>query len=162
MRMAPHLNQKGFGLVESIVATSIVAIFIVVLSSINTLYIKTASNQSSNIEAAFLAEEGIEAMRFARDESWTSKIAPLTSGVNYYLAFTGTTWQATTTPVNIGIFDRRIIINNVSRDSSDNIVSSGGTLDANTKKITSKVSWVNRGATSTETVSTYLTNLFAN
>lgn len=159
--MVTNLKQRGFGLVEAVIAISIVASFIVILASVNTIYLKISYGQSSKIQAAFLAEEGIEAMRFARDVSWSTNISPLSNGLNYYLAFTGSSWQATTTPIYIGAFDRRIRFESVYRDSGDNIASSG-TLDPNTRLIISTVSWPDHGATSTKAVSAYITNLFSN
>src|SRR3989344_799861 len=48
------------------------------------------------------------------------------------------------------------------RDSDDNIVSSGGTVDPDTKKINIEIAWQGRGATSTILLSTYLADLFEN
>ena len=156
------MMKNGFGMVEVVVATAIVAGFILILATINTTYLKISFKESSIIQASFLSEEGIEAMRFARDSSWSSNLAPLTPGVEYFLKFSGTSWQATTTPVYIGIFDRRVKVEQVNRDANDNIVTSGGTLDPNTLLITSTVSWMEHGATTTKITSDYLTNLFAN
>lgn len=155
-------DKRGFGLVEAVVAISMVAGFIVALAAVNTIYVKISFSQNSKIQAAFLAEEGMEAMRFARDAGWDANIAPLSNGAEYYLAFTGAFWQATTVPNYLGAFDRRIRLEAVNRDANDDIVSSGGALDPNTRLITSTVSWSERGATSTKMVSTYLTDLFAN
>lgn len=157
-----YLHKKGFGLVEAVVAISIVAAFIVILGAVNTIYLKISFSQSNILQAAFLAEEGIEAVRFIRDGGWGDGIASLSNGVDYYLAFTGSSWQPTTTPVSVGIFDRRVRFDEVYRDATDNITTMGGTIDPNVRLVTSKVSWVERGATSTKTVSTYITNLFAN
>ena len=86
-------------------------------------------------------------------------ILPLSNGVDYYLAFTGTSWQATLTPTYVGMFDRRIRLAEVYRDAEDDIAASG-TLDPNTRLVSSTVSWLEHGATSTKVVSTYITNMF--
>ena len=160
--MNANKNQLGFGLVEVVIAIAIAGSFIMVLAAVNTIYIKISLSQSSKIQAAFLAEEGLEAMRFAKDESWDTNILPLTNGVEYYLAFTGTSWQATVVPTYVGIFGRRILLNEVYRDAGDDITTTGGTLDPGTRFITATVSWLEYGATSTKVVSTYITNLFSN
>ena len=160
--MATKRYKRGFGLVEMVIAISIVAGFIVILAGVNTLYLKISYSQSSKIQAAFLAEEGIEVMRYLRDKSWSSNVGAMLPNTDYFITFSGTDWATTTALTYFGIFDRRIQLQAVSRDANDDIVSVGGALDPNTRLITSTVSWPERGATSTKTVSAYITNLFAN
>src|SRR3989344_140757 len=100
--MATNKTSRGFSMVEAVIAIAIAGSFIVVLAAVNTIYIKISLSQSYKIQAAFLAEEGLEAMRFGRDENWAANILPLSNGVDYYLAFTGTSWQATLTPTYVG------------------------------------------------------------
>jgi hypothetical protein len=106
----------------------------------------------------------MEAVRLMRDDSWTTNIAGQTMGVPFYIAYNGTTWKATSTVQYIdNQFVRTVTINNVSRNSStQDIVTSGGTQDSNTKKITVSVSWFDHGATTTRSLQTYLTNIFSN
>lgn len=160
--MDRNLKQKGFGLVEMVIAVSIAAAFIVILAGVNTLYLKISFSQSSKIQAAFLAEEGLEVMRYLRDKSWSENIGSMLNDTDYFITFSGTDWATTTALTYFGIFDRRIRLEAVNRDANDDIVSSGGVLDPNTRLITSTVSWSERGATSTKMVSAYLTDLFAN
>jgi Tfp pilus assembly protein PilV len=153
--------SAGFNLVEAVIAVTIAASFILALSSINTNYVRAAFGHEQFIRASFLAEEGMEATRYMRDESWSSRIAPLAVGVDYYLYWGGSYWQATTTPTNIAGYDRRIRFEEVMRDSGNNI-SVSGTLDPGTKLVTSQVSWQDHGATTTRSISGYISDIFDN
>src|SRR3989344_4620878 len=78
----------------------------------------------------------------------------------YYLfcATTTSIWSIVTNgPALIdGLYMRTINVTAVERDASDDIVSSGGTVDPDSKKISVTMAWSGRGATSTVTISTYL------
>jgi hypothetical protein len=155
------IHSRGFNLVEAVVSVTLAASFILALSAINTFYVRIALGHEQVIRASFLAEEGLEAARYMRDESWTNKVGVLTPGVEYYLYFSGTSWQATTTVTEPAGFERRIKFDAVSRDTNADI-SELGTLDPNTRLVTSSVAWSERGATTTKVISMYLTNLFSN
>src|SRR3989344_1040687 len=160
--MATNKTSRGFSMVEAVIAIAIAGSFIVVLAAVNTIYIKISLSQSFKIQAAFLAEEGLEVMRYLGDDSWTSNIALMSNGADYFLTFSGTNWATTTTLTYVGIFDRRIRLSEVYRDAADNITVTGGALDPNTRLLTATVSWPEHEATSTKVVSTYITNLFSN
>jgi len=157
------LNKKsGFSLVEVIVAVSIAIFSILAVWQTYTFFIKISLSNPSAFQASFLAEEGIEAVKFMRDSSWSANIAPLSQGNYYTLIFNGTAWEATTTPALIdNKFDRLVIVSDVYRDESGNI-SASGTLDPNTKKITVIVSWQKDASVTTREITTYVSNIFEN
>lgn len=151
--------KKGFGLIEIVVGTSIISVAFLGLMSVANLSLKVLQKSSNNIKAGFLMEEGVEAIKIIRDDGWNN-ISSLSSGVNYYFDFNGTSWTATTTSSYIDdIFERKFILNNVERDANDDIVVSGAN-DPNTKKITIYVSWKENNGITTQSFSTYITNLF--
>lgn len=151
-------------LVEILVASAMLTL---VLLSVDLYYKKVldvSENTTRHIQSGFLLEEGIEALKLLRDQSWNTKIAALTVGTTYYLSWTGTTWSAVTTTQRVeNIFYRTFVLSDVYRDGSDNIASSG-TLDPGTKKVSMSVAWRYQGgnATTTESAETYITNLFSN
>lgn len=148
---------------EIAIAVGIISLSIFSLASVSNLSLKLTEENVRNTQAAFLMEEGIEAVKILRDASWSANISPLVAGNSYYLDFSGHNWRATSTNVYIGgIFERKFSLQNVNRDSSDRIVSSGGTLDPDTKKLVVSVSWRSRLSTTTQSISAYLTNLFNN
>jgi len=154
-------NNSGFGMAEAVIAVSILASFVIVVSGVNTLYLNMALGDKQPLTASSLLEEGIEAVKFLRDDSWTDNIATLTSGTSYYLAYSSG-WSLTTTPSTSGIFSRTIVVSDVYRDGSDDIVELGGVLDPGTKLVTVEVSWQSRNGSSTRNLKTYITNLFGN
>ena len=160
-RICLHKNAyRGFGLIEIVVGAAVLTTSLLGISFYYQQALKVSQRTGNFVRAGFLMEEGIEVAKFFRDTSWTN-ISGFTPGTTYYLSWTGSTWATTTTNTFVdGMFERKLVIDNVSRDSNDDIVSSGGTLDAGTKKATVSVSWNEKGATTTKTVSTYLTNFF--
>lgn len=153
-------NNKGVGIIEIIVVVAIAGIALFGISGVSSYALGVLNDRKALLEASYLAEEGIEAIRSVRDESWSSNIAGLTMGTNYYPVVSGSKWILQTT--NPGLINnryaRRAVFENVNRDGSDNIVTSGGTLDANTKKVTTYVSWSDRRGSQEISLVTYLTN----
>lgn len=151
-------------LVEILIATSIILVFLLALLGTHNLYLKTAFVNGDVIKGVYLVEEGVEVARFLRNSSWSGNIAPLSLDVSYSLLFDAGSWQAATTTVWVdNNFKRVVKFSAVYRDVSGDIVSSGGTLDPNTLLVVSSVSWpTSGGATTTKSISTYLTNLFSN
>ncbi|MDO8589762.1 MAG: prepilin-type N-terminal cleavage/methylation domain-containing protein [bacterium] len=155
-----HLN-RGLTLVEVLIATSIILIFLMALLGAHNLYLKTALANGEVVKGAYLAEEGAEVVRFLRDSSWDTNIASLSLDTDYYLVWSGGAWQVTTAETLIdSVFERTITLSAVYRDASADIVSSGGTLDPDTLMVVSSVSWPKNGITTTKSISTYITNIF--
>jgi len=156
-------KEKGFSLVEVIVAASIISVFLVSLIGAYNLFLTLSLSNVHKVKATFLAEEGVEAVKILRDSSWATSIFPLASGTPYYLEFTPSLWSVTTTPFLVdSLYDRRVFFEDVYRDGAGDIVDSGGTFDSGTKKVTVTVEWQERGATSNKVIPTYITNLFDN
>ncbi|MFZ2521968.1 MAG: type II secretion system protein [Minisyncoccia bacterium] len=155
-------SGSGFGLVEVILGASIILLVVVSIVQSYNVYINYALSNQNNIEANFLLEEGVEAVVFLRDQGFASNIGSLTASTTYYLYFSGTTWQATSTIQYIdNAFLRGFALYSVSRDVNDDI-SVSGTNDPNTKKLTVSVSYPSGHSTTTKTLSTYITNIHDN
>lgn len=158
--------MRGFGLLEIVIAVSIISATIFSLSFVFIISSRLEGESLNKTRANFIAEEGLEALRFLRDKSWSANLGGLAAGTTYYLSFatTTSTWSIGTLGSEIdNLFLRKVTVENVSRNSSDDIVNSGGTQDPDTKKINVSVEWLERGATTTlTTVSTYLSDLFDN
>lgn len=153
--------QGGFALAEILVASFIVAISLFGLLGASQHFLSLARETNRTVQANLLLKEGLEALRSMRDESYTTYIGGLTPGTTYYLYWNGSAWRSTTTSQTVGEFNRSFVQASVSRDTNDDIVTSGGTNDTHTKKLTVTVSWTNsRQGTTSKTLSTYLTNYF--
>lgn len=158
-------HYKGFTIIEIILGIAMITVFLVSNSYYYKKLLDASQETTRNIQSGFLLEEGIEVAKLMRDTSWSANIAPLTLGAQYYFRWTGTAWEATTTPQIVEtVFTRTFSASAVNRDGTDNIVTSGGVVDSGTKKIRVDVSWISKGnrATSTKSVETYITNLFSN
>ena len=160
------MTKAGFGLVEIIIASAIISVSIFSLSAIAVIGSRLQVQSLEKIRANFLAEEGLEALRFLRDKSWSGNLFTLSSGVDYYINFSTSTslWSISSTPSYYidSLFERKVKTENVFRDSNDDIVLSGGTNDPDTKKFTVFVAWYSKAGTSTVQLNTYLSDIFNN
>ncbi|MEK7081391.1 MAG: hypothetical protein AAB888_00310 [Patescibacteria group bacterium] len=152
-------NKKGIGAVEIIIGAAIISL---VLLSVGVAFqnsLKASRAIGKRVQASFLAEEGIEALRMLRDNNWQD-ISDLSDGGNYYLVWSAGAWATSTQNSFIDeTFERKFTVLNTYRDGNDDIAQSGS-LDSNTKKVTASVSWREGFSTTTESISAYLTNIF--
>lgn len=159
-----EISRRGFSLVEVVIVASIFSVFMVSLVSYYKKVLDVSQDTTRHIQSGFLLEEGIEVVKMLRDESWSNKVATLSTTTTYYFLWSGSVWSATTTEQKIeNVFTRSMLITDVFRDVNDTIASVG-THDPGTKKIHIDVSWPRKGggATTTESAETYVTNLFNN
>lgn len=159
------MNHKGFSLVEVVVGSAVLGVVFVSLISTYGTYIRASAQNASTIKTTYLIEEGIEAVKTMRDRGWTANINSLTVNTPYYFDFTSSFWKSTTTAEIIDVSYRRsFVLAPVYRDGNSDIVTSGGTLDADAKKVSVTVvfSTGTTTASTTKTMSAYLTNIFKN
>lgn len=158
--------MKGFGLLEIVIAAAVMSASIFSLIFVFSVGGRLEIESGKRIRANFLAEEGLEVLRFLRDKSWSANLSDLSPASTYYLSFASTTstWLiGTSSPGMIDeLFERKITIENVNRNNSDDIALSGGNNDPDTKKFNVEISWLAKKATTTLVLSAYLTNLFNN
>lgn len=152
--------EEGFGVVEIIVAISIISIALFAISEVSVIYLKQNILNKKTLKASYLAEEALEAVRSVRDQGWSANIASLSMGSTYYPVISSNKWTLTATNPGFidSIYARTVVVDNASRDANDNIVTSGGTNDPDTKKVTATISWESKSTTLT----TYITDLYNN
>ena len=155
-------RKNGFSIVEALIVVFIFTTSIFFIWKIYVSYIKISLSNLLDMEATSLAEEGIEVLRFWRDNSWSTNINSLSTTTAYSLNWNGLVWSATTTYKFIdNKFDRRVYLSDVYRNTSQNI-STSGTFDPNVKKIKVVVSWYKETGTTTTEIISYITNIFNN
>lgn len=152
-------NPNGFGIVEVIVA---MGLFVIIAT---TAVVTVAGTFSTNrlgdeeTHATLIAQKGLEAARSMKNQGWTTPFlgTSCTSGCGISLGSGVYSWLGTgNTAVQ---YTRVINVSDVERDGSGDIVTSGGTVDPNTKKITSTVTWnFTPSRSNTVAVSTYVTD----
>jgi type II secretory pathway pseudopilin PulG len=162
-------NQKGFGLIEIIIAATIgVAVLLSVATYLN-FSLRVASEDINQIEALYLAKSSLEQARSVRDEEGSGNknygyenLYSLVIGSQYHFeadASSPPKWMPVPGSQTIGRYTIQVVLSNVYRDAiSDNIVSAGGVLDPGTLKITSNVTYPARGGIKQMEIYEYLTN----
>ena len=146
-------------MIELLVAITIIIVALVVLMQAYAFFTKANSQNKKNLEATALAQEMIEATRSVRDESWANFVA-LSLETAYHPVQSGSPakWSLTAGQETISGFTRQIVLSSVFRDANDDIVASGGTEDAGTRKLTAIVSWSDQGRNYSVSLVNYLTN----
>ncbi len=151
---------RGFMMVEIIVGISIIAVVVLAMMGVAQKSLALSRQSLHTAQASTLLEEGAEVVRLLRDNAWTN-ISDLTVGADYYPSYSGGVWSLSPTANTVGIFTRTVVVSDVNRDNStDDIVSSGGTLDSGTKLITVTVSWAEGSTTITKTLQFYIADIF--
>ena len=153
---------RGSALIEIIIGAAIISSGILAAEVSYNTYLSYALGNQGSIQAAYLLEEGLEGVTFLRDKGWAGFMASLSTTTTYYLAFNVAYWASTTTPQYVdGLFLRSFSVSDVKRDGNDNIASFG-TYDPNIKQVTTSISYWQGHATTTKTLSTYITNIYNN
>ncbi len=135
---------RGFTAVEVLVGVALASVILIFAANTVALFINAGRVVSEKTKALYLAEDGLELMRFVRDESWNT-ISVLPVGSTRYLGVTSSLITTTTTPEVIDGFRRSFSVQNVYRDATTNdIVASttgGSVADTSSKYITMSVAW---------------------
>jgi len=157
--MMHQITQKGVSAIEVLVGVSIAGIMLVSSFFAITTFLNASHVLSEKTQAVYLAEEGLELVRFVRDNDWLD-ISSLTLNTPYYLEITEDEVLVSGTPEVIGDFTRSFVVQNVHRNNATNAIvestTSGAVPDPNTKYVTVTITW----GTPLESVS--LTTILAN
>ncbi len=139
--LKPSGRKKAFSLMEIVLATALFGIFS--FGVVSVVISGLRSNQVANEQAIAnqYASEGIEAARSIKKRSFS--ILTNTSGAG--LIDQGGLWTFSGSNNVFDKYTRTISVESVYRDVNGNIVSTGGALDPNTKKITATVNWTISG-----------------
>lgn len=152
--------QKGSAMVEIIIGSAIILTGILAIAVSFNTYLQYALSNQRNVESNYLAQEGLEVMAFFRDVGWANNFGSLSTTTTYYLTWNGSRWATTTSEQYIdGVFLRSITVNDLKRDSNDDISTTTGTYDPDIKQVTVSVSYFQGGATTTKTLSRYIANI---
>lgn len=165
MKPVSQKFNSGFTLIEILIAISALGIIVVSIAQMSQLFLHSARLSSSRVEAAFLLQEGAEALRHLRDTSWHDFIDTITTGTPNYILFTSGTYETTTTEPMLlgGRFARSITLYDVFRDATtQDIVETGGVLSTSTKRVEIIAAWRQGQTTTTETVELFLSDIFDN
>lgn len=154
-------KQSGISIVELLLA---IGLSVILFPALLTGFAATRggrAQQDQRIQAISLVQETQEAVRQIQESSlqngtWT------TFAVNgtYHPQILGSSWILSSgSETTSNGFGRSVVISDVSRDASGNIVTTGGTVDPSTKKLVTTVSWSNpnpASVTQTQYLSRYV------
>lgn len=148
-------QESGFIFLEIIIAVALMGIVLMTLLQVAFLALNISINIQQTLRASNLMKEEIEALRSYRDGNTWSNFTTVSYGGsnNYYFSLSSGSWVRNSGTEAVSIFSRKVVFDQVYRDGSGNIASSG-TLDNDTIKATVTVSWLGK---SIQTI-VYLTN----
>jgi len=167
-------DQKGYGIIEILIASTIGVVLFLSVNSFLNLSFKMASDDMRKVEALNLARASLEEARAVRDEDQSSptvdpklgwnNLNALTRDTEYHFEQSGVgpyKWVSNLGSYNIGRYTVWITVSDVKRSNAGkgDIVSSGGTLDPETLKIVSNVTWVSSRGLQDISLYEYLTNI---
>jgi type II secretory pathway pseudopilin PulG len=149
----------GFGLIEIIMAVGLWAILggsamILILGGLRTNRLADESGTASQYAA-----EGIDAVEAMSKQAWLSPLlADCSAGCG--LATSAGTWAFSGLNDTYEKFSRQMFVSPAYRDGLGNIVNTGGSVDTNTYRLESRVTWSRGIPAITNTISliSYLTN----
>jgi type II secretory pathway pseudopilin PulG len=130
-------NQTGSTLVEVLVAIGLAGIMLPVVAFAVITSNNARPTATQQLTATGLLNELTEAARSVREAGWGN----IATDGTYHPVISGSSWTLSSGSVTIGGFTEQIVVSDVMRDSSGDIVTSGGTVDPSTKLLTSSVQW---------------------
>jgi type II secretory pathway pseudopilin PulG len=152
-------NFYGFGLIEIILA---IGIWVILISSGSVMLVgslKTNRLADEVTAATNIASEGLDALKAIKKQGWTTPFLSTSCIAGCGLATVSGTWGYGGVSNVIGKFTRQVYVEEVQRNGSGEIVNTGGTVDSDTYKARSVVTWSPGGLrNNTITLYTYLTN----
>lgn len=151
-------KQSGFFLIEVVIAAALAGGILISLVGLVQNTVTISKKTLERTQAGYLLEEGAEAIKTIRDAGW-GNISSLVDGTTYYLTWNGSDWRTTTTPNTIDSFTRTVVFGPVSRDANDDIVTSGGSVDSRTRKVTVTVTWTSHSGQQTESLVFYIADI---
>lgn len=156
------MKQEGFTIIEILVVIAVILAAFTAILGFFTFETKIAERDRMRLAAISLAEEAMEAVRNFRDNTtWASTgISKFSINSNYHPASSSTDWDIISGSETINGFNRTVVFNKVSRDTSDNIESTYNPVNdsPDTRKVTVTVSWTDRQGGTSEILATYITN----
>lgn len=130
-------------LVELLVAIGLTAIMLPALATALVGAREGRAQENERLQATALLRETEEAVRSVREKGW----ANIATNGTYRPTIVSNGWGLTAGAETVGNFTRQIVISDVQRNAAGAIVTSGGTVDPATKKVTASVSWTTPIAT---------------
>ncbi|OHA68320.1 MAG: hypothetical protein A3A27_02655 [Candidatus Wildermuthbacteria bacterium RIFCSPLOWO2_01_FULL_47_18] len=166
----PFNKNKGVSVIEILIVVAIIGTALSSILGVSTLSLRQVGDTDLEARAQALAKETLEAvMNYRGGNAWDADdpfnlydgLGIVLLNTAYYPKMSSdipAKWQLLQGQEQMEGFTRTVEFQSVSRDSSSNIVQTGGTVDSNTKKVLATVSWLDRGSSRQVSLQMYLTN----
>lgn len=151
-------SRAGVSLIELLLAIGLAG---ALMPAILTGFVTSRQGkvqEQQRTQALTLLKETSQALRSVRERGWPAFAVNGT----YHPVVNGGQWTLASGSETVNGDTRSVVISDIQRDSNGAIVSSGGTSDPSTKKVTITVSWTtpyNSSVSSTLYMTRYLNNL---
>lgn len=154
---------KGISIVEIVIAAGIIAVSITGIVAAIQVYLKIVHQNTRESQAVLLLDETAEALQYLRDVSYQTNAADIPTNTLYTIFWNGTSYELATSTITLQYdMTRTVTFEDVYRDNSDQIVSSGGTKDYNTKKAGITITWPYKDETKILSSELLLHNIYEN
>lgn len=148
-----HRQQMGNSLIEIIIAMGLVSVFALAFMQMTLGSRESGKQGQTRTEAVEYARQGLEAVRSLGRQNFAS-LSVGTHGIS----ISGNVFTLSGSQNTSGVFTRTVQIALVQRDANGDIVQSGGSVDYDTRYVTSTVTWMMGDDTRQVVLDTYLTN----
>lgn len=153
--------KPGQLLVELLIAIGLSSIILPALLTGLVASREGKAQETQRLKAVAYLREGVDAARSVKNK--TDNWVNFAINGTYHPEVFGSAWSLVSGAETINSFTRQIVISDVYRDTSGNIVTSGGVLDKSTKKVVVTVSWTSPHPSSIDSemyLSRYTSELF--
>ena len=158
-----HTPARGISIVEIVIAAAVIGVSVVGLVGAVQVYLKLVYQNTRQAQAVLLLDETAEALQYLRDDSFSEHIGGTENDTAYAVVWNGTGYELGTSTITLPYdMTRTVMFSTVERDSSDKIVSSGGSVDGGTRRATITISWPYKEATSTVSSELLIHNTYDN
>lgn len=149
--------QAGQSLIEVILVMGLSAI---ILPALLTGLISSREGkiqQAQRTQAVYLLNETVDAVRSVREKGWEGFAV---NGI-FHPEISGTSWTMVPGAAVVDGFTQQVVVDDVNRDPTGAIVTSGGALDPSSKKVDIAISW-EKPRMSTVSANLYMTRYLDN
>lgn len=154
---------KGISIVEIIVAAGIIGISVIGITGAIQIYLKIVYQNTREAQAVMYLDETAEILQYLRDISYSTYFENTQDNQEYTVFWNGTGYEIATSTITLPYqMNRSILFSDVERDSSDQIVASGGTLDVGTKKAAVTITWPYADDTKSITAEVLIHDIYGN
>lgn len=153
-------SRSGVTVIEVLIGAAMVATIVIMVMVSLSLFLDSRQELLTKAKALYAAEQGIELLRWLRDDNWNT-IAAIPLNTTYYLNVATSTIGVGATPEILeGTLHREFVVREVYRDATtDDIVASttaGAVADNGTREVEMRVG----DGESTTTLSVLLADIF--